>query len=258
MSNTLKLLVIGAHPDDAEFHAGGLMLQWASAGGQVKILCLTDGSAGHPHLPAHAVADLRRHEAEAAAGLLQAELEIWPVPDGELTPSLTLRRQLIREIRQYQPTLIVTHRLADYHPDHRACAQLVQDASYLLQVPNIVSEVAPLPNIPAIVLCADRFTYPQPFRADWVINTSPQIPGIVELLHCHASQVYEWLPHVQQMTVPAHNRKRWLRSWYTKRPAWQAKHFADGLFEFAEAFEVSEYGGAFDSAALNLALNKNN
>ena len=255
MDKNKKLVVIGAHPDDAEFHAGGLMLKWINAGHQLMILSLTDGSAGHQNLARADLATLRRAEAEAAAKLLGAEAQVWDVPDGALEPTLELRKKLIRTLREYAPDLIVTHRPADYHPDHRAAAQLVQDASYLLQVPNIVPEVQPLTAIPPILLAADHFTYPRPFRADWVINTTPNIPGLIELLHCHASQVYEWLPHTQGIEVPSSNRRRWLRDWYAKRPAFIAKRYADGLFDYAEAYEVSQYGGHFEAEKFDLMLN---
>jgi len=247
-----RLLVIGAHPDDAEFHAGGLMLKWVGAGHQLKILALTDGGAGHQRLAPRDLAAIRAQEALASAVLLGAELEIWNVADGTLQPSIELRAQLIADIRAFRPDAIVTHRPADYHPDHRASAQLVQDACYLLQVPSIAPDVAPLRAIPAVLLAADTFTYPRPFRADWVIDTTTCIPGIVELLHCHRSQVYEWLPFTQGVEVPATNQRAWLRSWYARRPAALAQKYAGKGVTHAEAFEVSEYGGRFDPGAYGL------
>jgi LmbE family N-acetylglucosaminyl deacetylase len=248
-----RLLVIGAHPDDAEFHAGGLMVQWAAAGHKLMILSLTDGSAGHQDMPPEALAKRRRQEALAAANLLDAEIQIWNTPDGELEASLALRKKLIRAIREYAPDLIVTHRTADYHPDHRATALLVQDATYLLQVPNVVADVAPLAKVPPVLLAADRFTYPRPFRADWVLDTSACIDAVVELLHCHRSQVYEWLPHTQHLPTPEHDERNWLRDWYAQRPMHIAKKYAVPGVAYAEAFEISDYGGKFSAAEYSLS-----
>jgi LmbE family N-acetylglucosaminyl deacetylase len=242
-----RLMMITAHPDDAEFNAGGLMLKWASAGHEIMILCLTDGSAGHHQLPKEKLASIRQDEALNAADLLGAKVIIWDVADGELTANLERRKQLISAMRQYKPDLVVTHRTADYHPDHRACAQLVMDACYLLQVPNIVPEVAALTQIPPVLLFADRFQYPRPFQPDWIFDVGEVLSGVVELLHCHASQVYEWLPFTQGITAPEHNRRQWLKQWYSKRPQNIAERFASPPTSYAEAFEISEYGGRFDA-----------
>ncbi|XOV83148.1 MAG: PIG-L deacetylase family protein [bacterium] len=246
-----RLMVITAHPDDAEFNAGGLMLKWVSAQQEVFILCLTDGSAGHHRLTAEVLAGIRQEEARNAADLLEAKVVIWDVRDGELEASTTLRKQLISDIRQYQPDLILTHRTADYHPDHRACAQLVMDACYLLQVPNIVPEQPALSRVPPVLLFADRFQYPRPFQPDWVCDTGDVLSGVVELLHCHESQVYEWLPYTQNIEVPAQNRRQWLRQWYSPRPQRCAEKYAAPGVAAAEAFETSEYGGAFDAQAFD-------
>ncbi len=245
VSDKKRLMVITAHPDDAEFNAGGLMLKWASAEQELLILCLTDGSAGHHELATEDLAGIRQEEARNAADLLGAKVVIWDVRDGELEPTINLRKQLIGDIRAFRPDLILTHRTADYHPDHRACAQLVMDACYLLQVPNIAPSYPVLQNIPPVLLFADRFQYPRPFQPDWVCDTSDVLSGVVELLHCHASQVYQWLPYTQGIEVPEHNRRQWLRQWYSRRPQGIARKFAGSGIESAEAFELSEYGGAF-------------
>ena len=245
-------MVICAHPDDAEFNAGGLMQKWVNAGHQLMILCLTDGSAGHHQHSPQSLRTIRRREASAAANLLNAKLNIWDIADGTLEATLELRHELITQIRQYAPDLIVTHRPADYHPDHRATAQLVQDASYLLQVPSIVPKHAPLKTLPPVLLAWDRFTYPRPFKCDWVLDISDVVEQVVGLLACHTSQVYEWLAHTQKIEVPKHNRSQWLSQWYRQRPARIARDFAAHHIDYAEAYEVSEYGGKFDAAQLAL------
>ena len=137
-------MLIMAHPDDAEFGAGGLMTYWHRAGHPIKILCLTNGNAGHHQFNRSDLAARRFSEASQAAAQVGAELEIWPQDDGRLSPSVELREQLIAAIRAFAPTIIVTHRTADYHPDHRATAQLVKDSAYLLQVPAIAPQQPPL------------------------------------------------------------------------------------------------------------------
>src|SRR5438132_12976655 len=124
----LRILIIGAHPDDADLRAGGTASKWCRDGHQVCLLSMTDGSAGHHVFRGAALAERRRNEARAAAAVIGATYEVFNYPDGELQPDLPARQRLIRFIRTFHPDLILTHRPYDYHPDNRYSAILVQDA----------------------------------------------------------------------------------------------------------------------------------
>lgn len=87
--------------------------------------------------------------------------------DGRLTPSLEARETLMRTIRNFKPDVIFTNRACDYHPDHRATGQLVQDCSYLMGVPAICPDTPVLRKTPTILYWADGFTDPKPFRSDF-------------------------------------------------------------------------------------------
>jgi N-acetylglucosamine malate deacetylase 1 len=259
----LKLLILVAHPDDAEFHAGGLAATYAARGHGVKIVSVTNGEVGHHELSGPPLTARRRAEAEAAARLIGAASEVWDYPDGRLEPSLRLREQVIREVRSFRPDLLLTHRTNDYHPDHRAVGQAVQDASYLVTVPKLVPDVPIVARDPVVAFLPDRFTRPAPLRPDVVIDVGEQFETIVDMLACHVSQVFEWLPFNRGLlhTVPtdAAGRRQWLRGWIAERLREQADRWRSELIavygpqrgaaiEFAEAYEISEYGSPLDDA----------
>ena len=231
------------------------MVSQARRGSQIQMLCLTDGSAGHQHLSRSELATRRAAEAARAADLIGAEVRIWEVADGELTPSLDLRARLIADIRHFAPDLLITHRLQDYHPDHRATAQLVQDACYLLRVPNVVPEVAALHRDPVVLGMADFFTRPAPFQADVVLPVDAVFEQVVDLLACHESQVFEWLPFMdgQEEALRAGDRRDWLTRYYGRRPAAIARRWAPA-HHYAEAFEISEYGRRLPAADIQRRL----
>jgi LmbE family N-acetylglucosaminyl deacetylase len=240
MSHFERILIISAHPDDAEFHAGGLMLSQSRRGSTIDILCLTDGSAGHQSMDRASLARRRLTEAQRSAALVGAQVHIWAVPDGQLEPTLALRKQLIRTIRELTPDLIVTHRPYDYHPDHRASAQLVQDACYLLRVPGIETAAAPLADDPVVLLMCDFFSKPTEFQADVVLPIDADFDAVLELLACHESQVFEWLPYITKSEM-SDDRMAWLARFYGSRPKRIAREYGSGC-RYAEAFEISEYG----------------
>ena len=259
-----RLLILGAHPDDAEFHAGGLATLYRSLGYPVKLVSVTDGGAGHHQKSRATLIETRRDEAAASGEIIGAPYVTWDFPDGHLVNSRELRDQIIREIRTYQPDLVLTHRVCDYHPDHRAVGQAVQDASYLVTVPLVVPEVAHLPADPVVAYMADLFTRPYPLQPDILLDIEPLLPTIVKMLACHRSQVFEFLPYNLGSTVEVPDDENakiaWLTDWFTAHIHPRAAHFRNALVDqygpsrgaairWVEAFEISEYASALDSEA---------
>ncbi|MEO1994588.1 MAG: PIG-L family deacetylase [Planctomycetaceae bacterium] len=251
-----RVLVLGAHPDDAEYHSGGLAALHCDQGHVVKLVSVTDGGAGHHQREPEALVALRRQEAQAAGQILGIEYVTWDFHDGALQPSLDVRQAIIKEIRTFQADLVLTHRPHDYHPDHRAVGQAVQDASYLITVPHVVPDVPALVQDPVVAYMPDLFTRPYPLQPDVVVDISSKLDIIVAMLDCQASQVYEWLPYLsgQLEQVPDGSQERiaWLKNSFRDHVGGRADRYRETLcqrfgedrgnaLELIEVYEISEY-----------------
>lgn len=256
-AHPLRILVIGAHPDDCELKAGGVAAMYRQAGHVVKFVSVTNGQSGHHRLQPDEVIRVRKAETEAVSRLTGIEYEILNHRDGFLLPTLEARQQLIALIRRFQPSLILTHRPNDYHPDHRATATLVCDAAYMVTVPLVVPEVPHLRDNPVIAYLSDDFTRPQPFAPSVAIDIEPVLDQAIEQMACHQSQFFEWLAYnlqfEAQLPPDLSGRKRWLREWYCARIAPLADKYRSLLVQtygpergarirYVEAFEGCEYG----------------
>ncbi|MGF1578725.1 MAG: PIG-L deacetylase family protein [Gemmataceae bacterium] len=261
----LRVLVIGAHPDDADFHAGGVAALYREFGAVVKMVSLTDGGAGHHLHPGAELVRRRRGEATAAASVIGATYDVFDIPDGELLPTLENRWAVITLIRTFEPDLVLTHRPNDYHPDHRYTSQLVQDAAYMVTVPAVVPNVPYLRRDPVIAYLPDDFRKPVAFEATVAVDVGPVLDKIVAMLDCHVSQFYEWLPHngkhIDEVPDDERERRDWLAGHVRERLAEQAHRFRaalvrgygeerGGKVEFAEGFEGCEYGSPLDEHAI--------
>ena len=244
-----RFLVFGAHPDDPDLMFGGSAVLLSRAGHKVKFVSVTNGNAGHHLMPPDELARRRHSEAMAAAQIAGIEgYEILDNPDGRLENSIAVREQLIRIIRKFAPDVVISHRLCDYHPDHRNTAQMVIDTSFLVGVPHIVPDET-VPDIcPVYAYSYDRFIDPRPFRTDCLINIDNVMDIKLRMIDCHVSQFYEWLPWVDygRRKLPIDTMSQ------AERFAWLKENWGDvfrGAAEFfdekccyAEAFEASVYG----------------
>lgn len=264
MPNPPRIMIVGAHPDDADIKAGGTAALWCDAGAVVQLVSLTDGSAGHQSMSGPALAARRRAEAEAAAAVIGATYTVSDCPDGQLDDRLDHRHGLIRLFRSFRPDLILTHRSVDYHPDHRFAGLLVQDAAYLLTVPAVCPDVPHLDRSPVILYFSDAFRKPCPFEPHVVVDVGDQIDRQVDMLDQHVSQFYEWLPfnagNLAEVPDAADARRAWLRDRFARRIRPLADRHRDLVVrtygpergprvEYIEAFEVSEFGAPLDAEA---------
>lgn len=187
-----RALAIGAHPDDVELQAGGLVASWARAGVHVEIACLTSGEKGSAE-PATDPAELgrtRRAETEAAAAVLgAARVHFVGAVDGELEVTMPLRLEVARLVRRVRPDVVVGHdpwRRWLLHPDHRAAGFLTVDGVVAARDPLYAPELtaAGLPaHRPHTVLL---FGTDEP---DEFVDVSDVLDVKLAALRAHRSQI---------------------------------------------------------------------
>ena len=222
---------IHAHPDDQEFSIGGTLAKWARAGCQIISVTITSGDSGSND-PAKdgsykaELAQLREGEQLAANKVLGVKRAIFlRYPDGELEPTIQLRKELTRIIRAQKPDVVVTGNPEAWfygneyvnHPDHRAAAQAACEAVF--------------PSAGSRLIFADLLTdgfEPHEVKRLYVhgtekpdtwVDITKTIDVKVKALQQHASQ------------VPVDEVEKWMKEW--------AKEDAkDKDFEYAESFRV--------------------
>jgi LmbE family N-acetylglucosaminyl deacetylase len=250
----VRVIAFGAHPDDCDIRAAGTAAKFARLGYAVKFVSVTNGDAGHQSSGGGPLALRRRAEAEESGHRLGATYEVLGNLDGELLPTLDVRRQIIRRIREWKADIVLAPRPNDYHPDHRYTGVLVQDAAYMVVVPNICPETPALRKNPAFFYYEDNFQKPAPFRPDVAIDIDDVYQTKIDALDAHTSQVYEWLPWVdgKLSEVPKDpvRRKEWLAALHGTPPNPEVRHALEKWYgperaakvHHAEAFELCEYG----------------
>jgi LmbE family N-acetylglucosaminyl deacetylase len=197
---------IHAHPDDQEFNVAGTLAKWAQAGCEVVSLILTSGDGGSND-PAYdasykpTLAGIRESEQSAANEVLGVRKTIYlRLPDGELEPTVALRKEVTRLIRAHKPDVVVTGdpQAVFYgngyinHPDHRAAAQLATYAVFpsagsRLVFADLLAEGYEPHNVKRLYLHG-------PEKPDTWVDISASIELKIAALKKHASQLGDWDP----------------------------------------------------------------
>ena len=262
----LRIICFGAHPDDAELKAGGVAAMWAARGHEVKLVAVTNGDIGHWNEAGGPLARRRKGEVELASRILGSTVEVLANHDGELMPTLENRRTITRLIREWKADIVMSPRPNDYHPDHRYTGVLVQDAAYMVAVPNFLPEIPPLKANPVFLFYSDRFEKPNPFQADIIVSIDSVIDKKLDAIMGMDSQFYEGgalgsADLISTDPVKKQERRKALRDGFADRDRAVANRFRAQLEELygrdraakvqhAEAFEICEYGRRPDKAEI--------
>ena len=267
MADVLRILAFGAHPDDCDLMVGGLAIKYARLGHGVKLVAMCNGNAGHHVMGGGPLAQRRYAEAQRSAVIASAgasgrvEYVVLDIPDCQLMPTLENRWTVVSMIREFQADLVITNRPNDYHPDHRYASQLVQDAAYTVTVPNVMALTPHLSHNPVFAFWSDNFQRPYPFTPDVAIAIDDVLETKLDMLQCHESQMFEWLPYNHNILdqVPANpaERRSFLAKHWLPRMEREAERGRDllkqlygegrgGLVRHAECLEYCEYGSHVD------------
>ena len=222
---------IHAHPDDQEFSIGGTLARWARAGCEIVSVTITSGDSGsndpgkdESHKQELAkLREVEQHSANQVLGVKEAVFLRYP--DGELEPTIALRKDLTRIIRKFKPDVVVTGNPEAWfygneyvnHPDHRAAAQAACEAVFpsagtRLIFTDLLKEGYEPYNVKKLYVHGTD-------KPDTWVDISETIDIKVKALQQHASQ------------VPVDEVEKWMKDW--------AKEDAkDKDFEYAESYRV--------------------
>jgi LmbE family N-acetylglucosaminyl deacetylase len=251
----IRVIAFGAHPDDADIRAGGIAAKFAAKGHLVKFVAVTNGDAGHCQMGGGELAKRRRAEAtESARRLGIAEYDVLDNHDGELMPTLEVRKDIIRLIRAWNADIVLAPRTNDYHPDHRYTGVLLQDAAFMVLIPMVVTDTPPLKRNPVFLYYEDDFQKPAPFKPDIAISIDDVWSKKIDAHEAMPSQFYEAQPKCWgggvEVPAGAAERRKWLEGRRPYTPSatvrtvlakWYGGDKAKSI-RHAEAFELCEYG----------------
>lgn len=228
MADSADVLIVTAHPDDAEFGAAGTVARWVQEGKQVVYVVSTSGEKGTSDrtIQPERLAQIREKEQEAAARLLGVrEVVFLRLPDQGLEDTADFRKMIVRAIRTYRPGTVVTsdpyHRYI-WHRDHRIVGQVTLDAVFPfardhLAYPDMIEEGLEPHKVREMLFFG---TEDVNYRSDITSTFGLKVSA----LRCHESQMKE-------LKVP--DMEAWVREW--------ACSMAEGAeCELAEAFHRIE------------------
>lgn len=250
---SLNIIVFGAHPDDCDIDAGGTAILFSELGHKVKFVSLTNGDAGHHEKGGGELAKIRIAEAKEAGKRFGVDYKVLDNHDGELMPTLENRLKVIREIRKWNADIVIAPRPNDYHPDHRYAGILVQDAAFMVIVPNVAPDTPALKKNPVFLYSEDGFQKPSPFEPEIAVIIDQVFEQKIYAMSAHESQFFEWLPwlsgNLEDVPKDEKGRLEMLSNWRSSGPSDETRELLNKWYgdraqtaEHVERFEVCEYG----------------
>lgn len=182
----LDILVIAAHPDDAELGAGGAIAKSVQQGKKVGVLDLTRGEMG-----TRGTAETRQEESDNAAKILGLSIrENVGLPDGFLENTRDFQMQIIPFIRKYQPDIVLANAVADRHPDHGKASDLVSDSCFLSGLSALKTETNEGAQAAWRPKTVYHFIQDRYIKPDFILDVSDQWDVKMEAIRAYKTQFY--------------------------------------------------------------------
>ena len=192
MSAPKTIIVIQAHPDDAEIFCAGTLALLSEKGHRIVIVTMTSGGMGGVGMDEETTAMTRKGEGAAAANIIDAAYISMDQRDGYLFDSAELRVETTELLRRERADIVLTHLPNDYHPDHRATSSIAESATLLTTLENVPSNLDPLPATPLLyhttpLNLTDHLGHP--YRPHFYVDISEVIDIKRKMIAAHHSQI---------------------------------------------------------------------
>lgn len=226
-----RLLVVMAHPDDAEILVGGTLFHLKSLGWQLGIVTMTSGDCGSTTHKKEEIMRIRSAEARAAADYLGAWYGCVGLMDAEVFANAENIRKVVEIMRSFDPDVVITHSSLDYMLDHEQCSRLVRGASFAMAIPLYQTK-----HVPAAPI--GRAT-PALYYADSVEGTDPLGQRLSPHFYANISEKLEQKRHMLSLHA---SQRDWLRQhhgideYLNRMTAWAARSGEECGFPYAEGF----------------------
>lgn len=186
----MRVLAVGAHPDDIEVYAGGTVAKCAERGDTVILATATNGNIGSVHHTMEEIATIRKNEAKNSAEIIGAEYICLDYDDEMFFEDKSVRLAFIDLVRYANPDIILTHYPEDYNPCHELTSKIISDIAIMGPIPKLVTSNPPTEKIP-------RIYYWEPvhgirFQPTEYVDITKKFDKKKEMLSQHRSQM-EWM-----------------------------------------------------------------
>lgn len=196
----MKVLAIGAHPDDVEILCAGTVAKFARLGHEVFICHVCNGNKGSKIYSSEELAIMRRNESISSAKIIGAVSISSEIADGEVVLDLNSRIKIIDVLRQSDPDIVITHSPDDYHSDHINVSRLVFEATYLANLVLWKTSFSPTSKLPYLyymdTLAGVNFTPDEyvditetiDIKIEMMMKMQSQLGWLKEMHNCDAAE----------------------------------------------------------------------